>query len=274
MVDDADAVDMLVTNLEKYFNNNSCTRIRKKFDYNVNVQMELPEIYNELGFPGTQLGEYYLIEEEIMFEMKYLSNQCGFFSEDTISLGFAYDKKSLQEALLETDSCADFSKCIFNEDLVISQEAVNYFNELNDEMLKKTIHELFTPIVRIDNSEYLEAENLSEVITMANGIILKFKFEIDRDVNEHEVKIYFKMPRLWNSIFEITLVDPTKEPHIKLKYNPSKMDVQMYSYLNKDSQANTRACIQRAGMYDIAIKDEWIHPKSGVIFDIKKKTSF
>jgi hypothetical protein len=48
------------------------------------------------------------------------------------------------------------------------------------------------------------------------------------------------------------------------------MDVTMYSYLNKESTANVGACIQRAGLYDIAIKDEWIYPKSGVIFHIKK----
>ncbi|MEE0433646.1 MAG: hypothetical protein UDF85_12125, partial [Lachnospiraceae bacterium] len=86
---------------------------------------------------------------------------------------------------------------------------------------------------------------------------------------EHLVSIYFKMPRVWNSIFEVTLVDPTKEPHIKLKYK-NGMDVTMYSYLNKESTANVGACIQRAGLYDIAIKDEWIYPKSGVIFHIKK----
>ena len=64
-------------------------------------------------------------------------------------------------------------------------------------------------------------------------------------------------------------MDPTREPHIKLKYK-SGMDVTMYSYLNKESSANAGACIQRAGLYDIAIKDEWIYPKSGVIFHIKK----
>lgn len=57
--------------------------------------------------------------------------------------------------------------------------------------------------------------------------------------------------------------------HIKLKYK-NGMDVTMYSYLNKESTANVGACIQRAGLYDIAIKDEWIYPKSGVIFHIKK----
>lgn len=101
------------------------------------------------------------------------------------------------------------------------------------------------------------------------------EFEIDFDhretVCEHAISIYFKMPRLWNTYFEVTLVDPTRAPHIKLKYKPADMDVTMYSYLNKDTQTNVGACIERAGLYDIAIRDEWVYPKSGVVFSIKKK---
>ena len=79
------------------------------------------------------------------------------------------------------------------------------------------------------------------------------------------------MPRVWNSIFEVTLIDPTREPHIKLKYIPNTMEVTMYSYLNKENNSNSGALIQRAGLYDVAIKDEWIYPKSGVVYNIKKK---
>jgi hypothetical protein len=127
------------------------------------------------------------------------------------------------------------------------------------------------PILRIDNSGDNDDEAQFEVERKSNGFILKFKLDFDRNEasGEHLVSIYFKMPRVWNSIFEVTLVDPTKEPHIKLKYK-NGMDVTMYSYLNKESTANVGACIQRAGLYDIAIKDEWIYPKSGVIFHIKK----
>ena len=109
---------------------------------------------------------------------------------------------------------------------------------------------------------------------MINSLfVLRFRLNYDKseEISEHSVSIYFKMPRVWNTIFEVTLVDPTKEPHIKLKYK-SGMDVTMYSYLNKETQANSGACIQRAGLYDIAIKDEWIYPKSGVVFNIKKKS--
>ena len=183
----------------------------------------------------------------------------------------AYDKKSLDGGLLETGQDADFTKSIFNEDLVVESEAVDFINSIPADKIRDVINDLFMPILRIDNSGDNDDEAQFEVERKSNGFILKFKLDFDRNEasGEHLVSIYFKMPRVWNSIFEVTLVDPTKEPHIKLKYK-NGMDVTMYSYLNKESTANVGACIQRAGLYDIAIKDEWIYPKSGVIFHIKK----
>ena len=37
-------------------------------------------------------------------------------------------------------------------------------------------------------------------------------------------------------------------------------------------ESNISAYINKAGIYDIAIKNEWIYPKSGVVFSIKKKS--
>ena len=79
------------------------------------------------------------------------------------------------------------------------------------------------------------------------------------------------MPKLWDSIFEVTLVDPTKEPKITFDYLPDKMDVTMYSYLNKEDAANDGAYEQVNGIFDITIKDEWIYPKSGIVFNVKRK---
>ncbi|MGN0347319.1 MAG: hypothetical protein ACI4DU_08535 [Lachnospiraceae bacterium] len=272
MVKDEDAVDMLVTNMEKYFDKMRGARIRKSFDYIINLDSSLPQEYADAGFPGIKEGKYYLIEEELKFTIKYLSQTDINYIGSYVSIGFAYDKKSLDAGLLETGRDDDFAKCIFNEDLVIEPEAVDYINKIPADQLYHVIDSLFVPVLRIDNSEGDEDEREYEVERKSNGIILKFKLDYDKslDITEHTVNIYFKMPRVWDSIFEVTLVDPTKEPHIKLKYK-SGMDVSMYSYLNKEAQSNSGACIKRAGLYDIAIKDEWIYPKSGVVFQIKKK---
>lgn len=272
LVKDEDAVDMLVTNLEKYFADVRGARIRKMFDYVINLDPVLTQEYIDAGFPDAQEGKYYLIDEEFKFTVKYLAQTDSIYSDEYVKIGFAYDKRSLDAGLLETGRDADFAECIFNENLVVEPEAIEFINSIPADKVNDTINSLFMPILRIDNSEDDEDKKVLEVERKTNGLIFKFKLDYDRSdgVNEHSVSIYFKMPRVWNSLFEVTLVDPTKEPHIKLKYK-SGMEVGMYSYLNKESQANSGACIRRAGLYDIAIKNEWIFPKSGVVFSIKKK---
>lgn len=272
MLKDTDAVDMITANLEKYFDKAGATRIRTQFDYIINLEPNLTQEYVDAGFPGAKDGKYYLIDEELKFKMKYLGKKAENFVDDILRIGFAYDKKSLDAGLLETGQDADFTKSIFNEDLVIESEAIDFINQIPADRIRDVIQLLFMPILRIDNSEDDNNNDLVEVERKPNGIVLKFRIDYDHSesVNEHLVTLYFKMPRMWDTIFEVTLVDPTREPHIKLKYR-SGMEVTMYSYLNRENQANAGACIQRAGVYDIAIKDEWIYPKSGVIFSIKKK---
>ncbi len=270
LLKDEDAVDMLTTNIDKYYDSAKGARIRKVFDYTINLEPQLPIEYIDNKFP--EVEKYYLIDEELKFLVKYLSKKDENYTRETVCIGFAYDKKCLDGGLLETGKDADFSRCIFNEDLVITPEARKFINSVPADEIKEVINTLFMPVLRIDNSEDDEDNTLMEVERKETGLILKFKLDYNHsnDVSEHFVSLYFKMPRLWNSIFEVTLVDPTKEPHIKLKYK-SGMDVTMYSYLNKETEANTGACIKRAGLYDIAIKGEWIYPKSGVLFHIKKE---
>ena len=267
---DEDAVDMLSGNMEKYFDRARGARIRRFFDYTINLDPQLTQEYLDAGFPGAEEGMYYLIDEELKFDVKYLEQRDENFAGREVSIGFAYDKKSLDAGLLETGQDADFSRCIFNEDLVIRQEAKDFIEAIPEDKLADFIDSVFVPILRIDNSEDDEDKRQFEVDRKPNGLVLRFLLDFDHDAMEHTVSIYFKMPRLWNTIFEVTLVDPTKEPHIKLKYKAG-MDVTMYSYLNKETAANAGACIERAGLYDLAIKNEWIYPKSGVVFHIRKK---
>ena len=126
MIKDEDAVDMLSTNMEKYFDRARGARIRKMFDYTINLEPNLTEEYVKAGFPGATDGKYYLIDEELKFSVKCLGGTDENYTGDVIRLGFAYDKKSLDGGLLETGQDADFTKSIFNEDLVVEPEAVDF----------------------------------------------------------------------------------------------------------------------------------------------------
>ena len=79
------------------------------------------------------------------------------------------------------------------------------------------------------------------------------------------------MPKKWGTLFEITLVDPTRSPRIIFDFDPDTMEVSMYSYLNKGDESNGGAYEERNGIYDVSINDEWIYPKSGIVFMVNKK---
>ena len=123
-------------------------------------------------------------------------------------------KKSLDGGLLETGQDADFTKSIFNEDLVVEPEAVDFINSIPADKIRDVINDLFMPILRIDNSGDNDDEAQFEVERKSNGFILKFKLILTatRQAGEHLVSIYFKMPRVWNSIFEVTLVIRPRSP--------------------------------------------------------------
>ena len=183
MLQDEDAVDMIVTNMEKYFNHVRGARIRKSFDYVVSLDSKLPQEYIDEGFPNASENDdkYYLIDEEIKFNVKYLSEIDDSYGE-IVSIGFAYDKKSLDDGLLEIDrngKNADFSKCIFNEDLVVEPEAINYINEIPEDQVVDKINKLFMPILRIDNSDSDSEDSLIKVDRKKNGIVLRFKINYE-----------------------------------------------------------------------------------------------
>ena len=175
----------------------------------------------------------------------------------------------MDAGLLESGKDDEFSRCIFNESLDITPEAIDYFRKLkgNETELKKTFEELFTPVLKIDGAD----GNLCKVDVRDGGIVAVYSVDYDSKLDEHTVRVIFHMPKLWNSIFEVTLVDPTREPKITFDYMPGKMNVTMYSYLNKEEESNDAAYEQKNGLFDIAIKGEWIYPKSGIVFNVQKK---
>ena len=131
---------------KKYFDRARGARIRKMFDYTINLEPNLTEEYVKAGFPGSTDGKYYLIDEELKFSVKCLGGTDENYTGDVIRLGFAYDKKSLDGGLLETGQDAAFTKSIFNEDLVVEPEAVDFINSIPADKIRDVINDLFKPI--------------------------------------------------------------------------------------------------------------------------------
>ncbi len=265
IVKDEDAVDMMVGNMDKYFHNMKLARIRKSFHYTITLTTELPVEYDE--FPGAKEDMYFYVQENLNYEVKYLSGSDVNLSTNEVKIGFSFDKRSLDAGLMESDKDQEFSKCIFNENLDITKEAVDYLRTLSEDRLKHVFDNLFTAVLKVDGQQGI----LDRVDVRDGGIVATYKVNYETNRSEHSIRVIFHMPKLWDSIFEVTLVDPTKEPKITFDYMPGKMDVTMFSYLNKGDESNEGAYEQQNGLYDIAIKGEWIYPKSGIVFSVKKK---
>lgn len=265
IVKDEDAVDMMVGNMDKYFQNMKLARIRKSFHYTITLTTELPAAYD--NFPGVKEDRYFYVQENLNYEVKYLSGSDVNLSTDEVKIGFSFDKRSLDAGLMESGRDQEFAKCIFNENLDITKEAIEYLRELSEEQLKHVFSKLFTVVLKVDGNQGI----LDKVDVRDGGIVATYKIDYETNKSEHSVRVIFHMPKLWNSIFEVTLVDPTKEPKITFDYMPGKMDVTMFSYLNKGDESNDGAYEQQNGLYDIAIKGEWIYPKSGIVFSVREK---
>ena len=265
IIKDEDAVDMVLGNTMQYIQPEKYKRIRKSFNYTITLTTELPKEYEIL--PGKE--NYCYVQENLNYEVKYLfeEERKRNLSSNEVYIGFSFDKKSLDDGLLESDKDGAFAKCIFNESLDITKEAIQFLRSMSAEDLLKCFSDIFTPTLKIDNT-YGE---LKSVTMRDGGLIAKYNVDFNTAAFEHAVRIIFHMPKLWGTLFEVTLVDPTKDPKITFDYMPGKMDVTMYSYLNKGEESNKGAYEERNGIYDISIKDEWIYPKSGIIFTLNKK---
>ncbi len=265
IVKDDDAVEMLIGNMSKYIDTDKVSRIRKSFVYTITLTTELPADYDVI--PGKLEGEYFYVQENLNYEVKYLEGHDVNLSTEKVKVGFSFDKRSLDAGLMESDKDPEFSKCIFNESLEVTKEAVEYIRGLSQSELHDFMEKILTVVLKVDEHQ----GELEHVEIREGGIVATYDVKglVNRD--EHSIHIIFHMPKLWDSIFEVTLVDPTKEPKITFDYMPNTMDVKMYSYLNKGKEANDGAYEDRNGLFDIAIKNEWIYPKSGIVFNVRHK---
>lgn len=265
MIHDKDAVDMIVAHMDKYMEFQNVPQIRKRFNYVITLSTEFPEDYND--FPGVSDKKYYYVQENLNYELKYLTDKHQNLDSHDVKIGFPFDKRNLDVGLLKSNEKSEFSKCVFNENLDISPEAIEFLFSLPVEKIKDIYQSLFTVVLKVDD----HMGELKNVELNGDGIVATYHVNHNTEKNEHSVKIIFHMPKLWNSIFEVTLVDPTLNPQITFDYMPGKMDVNMYSYLNKGIEANDGAYEHQNGLFDISIKEDWIYPKSGIIFTVNKK---
>lgn len=263
IVKEPDAVEMINDRLVNYLSANTEYRLRKEFDYDFELSESLPSAYGEIL---SNKEDYFYVQEKLHYKVKNLSRAANNTDTREIRIGFVFDNKSLDNVLREKGVDSDFDKCIFRESLDVKKEDI--------ESLRAAVIDIekFQKIFRLDLQIDSCKAKIMDVIVKEDGIVCKMFVEHDISAMEHSVRIIFHMPKRWDSILEVALVDPTKAPKISVSYPEDVMNVEMFSFLSKGEESSLEVAHEHLnGIYDIAINHEWIYPISGMVFSVNKK---
>lgn len=285
IVEDKDAAEMINSQLNSYLltpkdfqekehlTEKDC-RIRTSFFYRFVLETDRTSAFQALRAPiENGMDPYFYVQEELSYKVKFLCDKGNNTDRQEVKIGFIYDNAALDRFLRGNKSGENddlLRNCLFRESLDIEDEDKEMFQELarQPEELIRLVKRMFRPHLNIDRCK---GEVVDVKVIPNSGIILVFHVDHDCRAMEHAIDIVFHIPKRWNTIVEVALVEPTKDPRISLSYNEDAMDVEMYTFLNKgeaSAYANTSEC--ENGVYSIAINNEWVFPISGVVFSVNR----
>ena len=289
IVNDKDAAEMIENHLETYLltpedfkqkaylTAGDC-RIKTAFSYRFVLETERTQAFQALRTDATK-DPYFYVQEELNYTVKYLDQKGNNMNSEFVKIGLIYDNGGLDAFLRGSKNGEErevFKNCIFREILDIDAEDKAIFKELQDSdhaaELRALAHRMFRPHITIDRTKgELYDVQVGSYKGRDYGLLFTFKVAHDQTATEHDVSLIFHMPKRWDSIIEVALVEPTKDPQISISYNEDAMDVEMYSFLNKgDASSYDNTLEEENGVYSIALSNEWVYPMSGTVFFVRK----
>jgi hypothetical protein len=285
IVEDRDAAEMINNHLNSYLltekdfkeksdlTEKDC-RIKTAFSYRFILETERTSAFSNLQAQIVDgMDPYFYVQEELTYKVKYLSEKGNYTNQQEVKIGFIYDNAALDRFLRGNKSEQNdelLKNCLFRESLDIEEVDKTMFRTMsgNKAALVELIQKMFRPHLNIDR---YRGEIVDVNVIMDSGVIITFRADHDINAMEHTIDIVFHMPKKWNSVVEVALVEPTKEPRISLSYNEDAMDVEMYTFLNKgESSSYENTSENENGVYSITLSGEWVFPISGVIFPVRR----
>lgn len=274
-------------------------RIRTAYSYRFVLETERTLAFNDLkaSRDGEGGDPYFYVQEELNYKVKYLAPKGNYTNNKEVKIGFVYDnavldrflrgnkgernnvmsknsffRESLDIEEVDKEMSNHMRNCLFRESLDIEDVDKEMFNQMsngNKNELIALVKKMFRPHLKIDRCK---GEIVDVEVVRDRGIFITFKINHDTNAMEHAIDIVFHIPKKWNTVVEVALVEPTKSPYISLSYNEDIMDVEMYTFLNKgETSAYENTSENENGIYSIALTEDWIFPISGVTFSVGRK---
>jgi hypothetical protein len=245
-------------------------RIRTAFSYRFVLETTRTKAFGNLQ-PYFDKDPYFYVQEEFSYTVAYLNEMGNNIKGNNVNIAFIYDNAAL-DRFLRGNRCGEdeelLTKCIFRETLEIEDCDKEYFKELdNTSEIVDVVQKMFRPHLTIDGKH----GKVTDVEVKDFGLVIMFDIEHNVDAVEHDIEIIFHMPKKWDSVLEVAIVEPTRDAKISVSYNEDEMDIDMYPFLNKSESSSYDSALEdENGVYSISMNNEWVLPVSGVIFTVKR----
>ena len=220
---------------------------------NFHYQIDIEEYPMEKYF---STSDYLQISEDFSYE-RCCENA---FDTDEVCVGFFVDDRGLMDGFQN-------KSYVFRENLDVNRADMDALKDLSEEEKVDLIEKYFDLTLFMDNQR-LERKAIN-IVTHGNsvtGIVVTYKFENINLSNPYSVRVAFKMPQLRKSYLLVVISEMTYSPQIWLHYDPHKIAVSAYEFLDQSPQI-----IDDADAIDGRIRvcpPGWVYPVRGIVFTI------
>lgn len=260
---DEDVTEMINDSVHNFLFSSQALKLRTQFFYDFELHNNLPAVYD--GYIKNK-KDYFYVQEKLNYRIKYITDTANTTKTNLIKIGFSFSNAHLDNALRENGVTPFFENCLFREALDIKPCDIETLKSAAAD--KQVFQQLFKVDLQIDHF----SGTLESVETSDCGIVCVFKVNHDTKITEHQIRVIFHMPKVWNSVLEVALVDPVKAPKISLSYPEDTMTVDMFSFLSKNKESSIEVAHEHLnGIYDIALSNDWVYPISGLVFAVNEK---
>lgn len=230
---------------------NGCHNLKKYFSYNISFR-------DDPINPLFDTKDYFSVNETLCFEKHYIKTAP---LSPIFSIGFFVNHSELDRNLRGQDF-------LFREDLIIRPEELDALKKLTNEEKKAFV----TTDMRLKVYIGHKLCEITNVTINETGIVVELRAMQNIIESVAYYEIAFCMPRLkTDKIFLVAVTEPTYSVNIRFDYPRSTYNVAMYPFFNDSEDARVEDADRGIGSYDINLRDKWVYPMSGVVFNIESK---
>ncbi|MBQ3504398.1 MAG: hypothetical protein IJA75_06820 [Oscillospiraceae bacterium] len=247
--DNESEAEMAKSSIKSYIDR--CHNLKKYFSYNISFR---DDPIRDLFDPK----DYFCVNETLCFEKHYIKTEP---LHQLFSIGFFVSHSELDKNLRGQDF-------LFREDLIIRPEELDALKNMTAE--EKTA--FVTTDMRLKVYIGHKRCEIADVTIGDAGIAVQLRAaqEIPESVAYYEIA--FCMPRLrTDKNYLVAVTEPTYSVNIRFDYPRSTCNVVMYPFFNDAEDARVEDADRGIGSYDINLRDKWVYPMSGVVFNIEPK---